>query len=230
MKGWMRQKKYEFTPWYDLKSERCVVGEGITTVGRYAFYWPTHSIKSVHLPDTMQEISEFAFQQNNKLDTLILPDGLERIGEWVFLGCHALTSIDIPESVTDLGKEVFYECRSATSIYVPGSIKEIKNMTFSDCTAVVDITISEEVEIIGEGAFQNIEAWEVVLPDGIKQINDFAFNNAKKRTFIGTNVFMVGTEKKFMLESENETAGAHDWTGIIGLCLWIETAGWYLKE
>ena len=144
-----------------------------------------------------------------------------------------------------LGEAAFYECRSATSIYVPGSIKEIKDMTFSGCTAVVDITISEGVEIIGEGAFQSIEAWEVVLPDGVKQIDDYAFNNAKKLTSltipdsvteigerafawcsallrihigtgvtsIGTNAFVVSTEKKFTLESENETAWTYDWTG-----------------
>ena len=119
----------------------------------------------------------------------------------------------------------------ATSIYVPSSIKEIKYMTFFDCKAAVDITISEGIEIIDEGAFQSITARFVVLLEGEKQIGDYAFNNAAKRTSIGTNAFVVGMEKRNLRwRGENETARAHDWTGIIGLCLWIGTAGRYLKK
>ena len=66
-----------FRPWKDIMPDVCVIGKGITTVGANAFYWPTHSIKSVHLPDTLQVINNYAFHQNSDLETLILPDGLE---------------------------------------------------------------------------------------------------------------------------------------------------------
>ena len=89
-----------FVPWYHIYPERCVIGEGITTVGAQAFYWPNHSLKSVVLPDTLRMIKERAFYQCAELETIDLPDGLESIGKEAFLGCHRISSIDIPESVT----------------------------------------------------------------------------------------------------------------------------------
>lgn len=76
-----------------------------------------------------------------------------------------------------------------------GQYKKIKDMTFSGCKAAVDITISEGGVIIGEGASQNITVRSVVLPEGEKQIGDYAFNNAAKRTSIGTNAFVVGWKR-----------------------------------
>lgn len=169
-----------FVPWYHITPEKCVIGEGITTVGVRAFYWPNHSLKSVSLPSTLQMIGERGFYQCSELETVLFPEGLQEIGKEAFLGCHALASIDIPESVTALGESAFYECRSAASIHVPGSIKEIVKFAFAYCEAAETVEIGEGVETIGDTAFQSCGVRILTLPGSVKTIGERAFGNSKK--------------------------------------------------
>lgn len=169
-----------FVPWYRITPEKCVIGEGITTVGARAFYWPNHSLKSVSLPGTLQVIGERGFYQCSELKTVLFPEGLQEIGKEAFFGCHALASIDIPESVTALGESAFYECRSAASIHVPGSIKEIVTFAFAYCEAAETVEIGEGVETIGDTAFQSCGVRILTLPGSVKTIGERAFGNSKK--------------------------------------------------
>lgn len=183
-----------FVPWYHIYPERCVIGEGITTVGAQAFYWPDHSLKSVVLPDTLRMIKERAFYQCAELETIDLPDGLESIGKEAFLGCRRISSIDIPESVTEIGESAFYECKAAASIHVPGSVKEIRKFTFAYCEKAADIQIDEGVEIIGDTAFQSCGCKELTLPGSVKTIGERAFGNMKNlyRVTIPDSVTQIG--------------------------------------
>lgn len=183
-----------FVPWYHIYPERCVIGEGITTVGAQAFYWPDHSLKSVVLPDTLRMIKERAFYQCAELETIDLPDGLESIGKEAFLGCRRISSIDIPESVTEIGESAFYECKAAASIHVPGSVKEIRKFTFAYCEKAADIQIDEGVEIIGDTAFQSCGCKELILPGSVKTIGERAFGNMKNlyRVTIPDSVTQIG--------------------------------------
>ena len=168
-----------FTPWYQIAPEKCVIGEGITTIGKEAFYWPNHSLKSVSLPGTLQMIGERGFYQCSELETVLFPEGLQEIGKEAFFGCHALASIDIPESVTTLGESAFYECRSAASIHVPGSIKEITKFAFAYCEAAETVEIGEGVEAIATVAFQSCGVRILTLPGSVKTIGERAFGHSK---------------------------------------------------
>ena len=46
----------------------------------------------------------------------IIPDTVEEIGEYAFSGCSGLTSVVIPNSVTSIGKYAFYECEHLSSV------------------------------------------------------------------------------------------------------------------
>ena len=72
-------------PWYGYLDSivEIEVSEGVTTVGRCAFY----GLKNV--------------------TKVTLRDGLTKIGDYAFNGCKALTEIDVPESVTAIGKDAF---------------------------------------------------------------------------------------------------------------------------
>ena len=165
-----------YRPWKDIKPEVCVIGEGITTVGVNAFYWPNHSLSRVTLPSTLREIGDEGFYQNYSMEAVVLPEGLEKIGDSAFLGCKAMKHINIPDSVTELGASAFYECKAITSIRVPGNIREIKKFTFSQCNAVESITIEEGVETIGDAAFQDTKIMTLSFPESLKTIGENAFN------------------------------------------------------
>lgn len=72
-------------PWTAYKNEitKVVIGEGITKLGKSAFY-------------------EYA-----NITEVVLPSTLTEIGHYAFYGCKGLTEVTIPASVTTIGSYVF---------------------------------------------------------------------------------------------------------------------------
>ena len=75
------------------------------------------------------------------------------ISDRAFANCTRLESIIIPESVTSIGGGAFWECRALESINIPDSVTSIEGGTFANCTSLTSITIPESVTSIGEAAF-----------------------------------------------------------------------------
>ena len=74
----------------------CVIPEGVTSIGDYAFSW-CESLTSVQIPE-----------------------GVTSIGNGAFYDCKSLTSVQIPEGVTSIGDDAFRCCESLTSITYRG--------------------------------------------------------------------------------------------------------------
>ena len=106
-------------PWYSHSSDitSVIIGEGITTIGNYAFY-QFNSLSSVTVPSTLTSIGSHAFHNCGVLLSITIPDGVATIGEEAFQFCSNLTSITIPNSVTTLGSNVFRFCNNISNIYV----------------------------------------------------------------------------------------------------------------
>ena len=106
-------------PWYSHSSDitSVIIGEGITTIGNYAFY-QFNSLSSVTVPSTLTSIGSHAFHNCGVLLSIAIPDGVATIGEEAFMFCSNLTSITIPNSVTTLGNHVFRFCNNISNIYV----------------------------------------------------------------------------------------------------------------
>jgi hypothetical protein len=84
-KGAMPDYNYNDAPWEAFKSfiVRIDVGEGITSVGRCAFYGCT-ALKTVNLPETVGKIGEYAFYGCNTLANLTIPENVSYIGAYAF--------------------------------------------------------------------------------------------------------------------------------------------------
>lgn len=106
-------------PWYSHSSDitSVIIGEGITTIGNYAFY-QFNSLSSVTVPSTLTSIGSHAFHNCGVLLSITIPDGVATIGDEAFMFCSNLTSITIPNSVTTLGNNVFRFCNNISNIYV----------------------------------------------------------------------------------------------------------------
>ena len=90
---------------------------------------------------------------------MVFGDGLEEIGEGAFYDCNSLTKVVIPPSVKKIGDRAF----SGNSIGKYNSIK--------------DVTISNGVEIIGEGAFSSCHSLEsLTIPGSVQNIECGAFS------------------------------------------------------
>ena len=165
-KGAMPNYTVDEVPWADYKSRivRIEIGEGITTVGRCAFYG-CEALREVTLPST-----------------------LTAIGEYGFYGCKSLTEITIPASVTAIGKFAFRRAGlvkisfeigygwyagevklSATELYSLGAGALTKTYYKYDWTRDVNAEVEEvNPNFVDGGTCNSYTRWELVYIDEAK--------------------------------------------------------------
>lgn len=109
--------------------------------------------------------------------TIILPDTLEDIYNYAFAGCTYLTEINIPNGVKEIGEYAFLDCVSLQELRLPASVEEIEPNAFSGCTSLSKLTLSEGVRKIGEGAFGGCTSLkEISLPASVTSVSYGAFD------------------------------------------------------
>ena len=129
-----------------------VIPEGVTNVGKYAFY-DCSSITSVTIPNSVTRIGSSAFHSCSSITSITIPNSVTSIGGYAFRYCSSLTSVTIPNSVTSIGGRAFEYCYSLTSIILPNSVTSIGDYAFNGCDSLTSITIPNSVTSIGEYAF-----------------------------------------------------------------------------
>jgi len=156
-------------PWrgYDIK--RIIIGDGVTTIGVYAF------------------------AGCSSLTSVTIPNSVTKIGDSAFEGCRALTSVTIPNSVTKIGDSAFEDCSALTSVTIPNSVTKIGDHAFDYCSALISVTIPNSVTTIGEDAFTNNNAkiiWLTNTPPA-------GYSNVKGRIhYVANNLYTGLFDKK----------------------------------
>lgn len=178
------------------------IPENVTRIGKYAFSNCVSISSPIVLPNKVQSIEEWTFD-NCGMPSITIPYGVTFIGEYALAFCRNLTSLTIPESVnsigdgafrrlnissivipdsvTSIGSGAFYECKNLVSITIPESISSIHSFTFFECKSLISITIPESVTSIGYGAFYHCESLpSIIIPKSVNNIGDRAFANCPK--------------------------------------------------
>ena len=152
LRGWTDGPLYYAKNLY-LNGERLtniIIPQGTTKIGEC---FAGCSLTSVVIPDSVTEISDFAFYHCDSLTSVTIPNSVTKIGSGVFSFCTSLTSITIPDSVTSIGLQAFDYCSSLTSVTIPDSVTKISGHAFCDCAFLTSITIPDSVTKIDLGAF-----------------------------------------------------------------------------
>jgi len=176
------------------------IGNSVTSIGSNAFYWCT-GLTSITIPDSVTSIGYRAFYECTRLANVTIGNGVTSIGSSAFEDCTRLTSITIPDSVTSIGSSAFSGCTGLTSITIPDSVTSIGSQAFYWCMGLKDIYITDveawlnislgdtyarpnyygKLHILDENGN---EVTEIVIPDGVTSIGDYAFKNCKRLTSI----------------------------------------------
>ena len=147
--------------------------DGMLYIGDYAFA-DCDNLESVELPGTLKELGIGAFENCTSLESVVFPDDLEVIPERAFAGCTSLKEIVIPASVKKISASAFAGCTSLEKITfetediieideeteeekVVGTkgLAELSTNVFADCTSLTEIVLPETIMIIPEYAFNN---------------------------------------------------------------------------
>lgn len=168
--------------------------EGLEEIEEGAFMH-THELSSISFPQSLKIIGNEAFRDNYVISQLHLPRGLESIGFGAFLNLTNLMDVKMPEKLNYLGEYAFWGCKSLYTISLPPGLKAIWDYTFAECINLEEVTINEGVEYIGEWAFRECTNLKKVhLPESLKEIGRycFTFSSGMESIHIPENVTYIG--------------------------------------
>lgn len=166
-------------------------------------------LKSVILPEKLEEIPASLFEGCSALTTLVIPNTVTKIGKNAFKESgltqitlpESLTTIEasafyktkletitIPKNVTKIPTDCFYQCENLTRAMFPNTLTTIDARAFRGCSNLANIDIPTSLETIGIGAFGDCKNLKLTnqfrFPDSMKELGGAAFENC---TQLGIN-------------------------------------------
>ena len=159
----------------------------------YLISCPAGKSGAYNIPNSVKEISGWAFGGCTSLTNITIPNSVTDIGYNAFLDCSSLTSLNVPDSVTKIRGEAFKNCKSLTSLRLPSifnhqiSVPSLNNQiwdgTFFGCSSLTSITIPNNIKTIGDNAFFECKSLKnIKIPNGVTSIGNKAFFNCSSLT------------------------------------------------
>ena len=132
------------------------------------------------------------YPQNKNLTEYTIPDSVEEIAEFAFYFVRNLKKIAIPDKVTSIGNNVF--CKSKMETVILGSgITEIPYSCFSN-SSIKSIVISDSVKTIAYAAFWDCRYLEtLVIGSGVESMSSDVFCYTQKLSAVHYN----GTQEEW---------------------------------
>lgn len=182
-------------------------------------------LRTVHLPNSITAIEDYAFMNCVLLESIALPDGLKSIGKYAFKGCQQLTAIAIPDSVesigtacfascgklesatlsaklTEIAPSLFQKCTKLRAIDIPKGVTKIDTFAFGECMSLSSVTLSETVTEIGNGAFSGCEELaSISIPNNLQKLGSPCFSFCDKLpllTYEGVR-YLGSTENPYLI-------------------------------
>lgn len=113
----------------------------VTLIGTHAFY-ECNLLKSICLPDSIQEIGICAFESCELLSCVILSN-IRLIHPDAFRNCVSLSSIIFPDTLCTIKRGAFAGCKSLLNIRIPQGVTEIEPGAFANCSSLYSIIVEK---------------------------------------------------------------------------------------
>ena len=175
------------TPWFDYRTsiEKISIGEGVTSIGNWAFY-NCNNIESIDFSKDLTHIGNYAFRNCALISAVSLPEKLSSIGDGTFNGCISLSYFSIPNNVTHIGASAFgntawYNDQPDGTLYIGSALYEYKGYAPWDTS----INITEGTKFICPYALNGCDGiTSIVIPNSITTIGEHAFHGCRNLTSI----------------------------------------------
>ncbi len=158
----------------------------------------TGSSSTVSVPDNVYYIADSAFKDNAEISKVNLSGNVQIIGNEAFYGCTSLKEVNGGKNVNYVGAYAFYNTpflsRNSDKLLTIGSVllggnvkgelsvdKDIKMVApyaFADNIKLTAFNATDNLSIIGEGAFYRCSALaDVKVSDNLSSVGPLAFFN-----------------------------------------------------
>ena len=169
------------SPFKDYGIKTVTIGDGITSIGDYAFYscrgltelTLPNSVTSIGNPNSVTSIGNSAFGGCSGLEKITVDGGNKRYDSrdncnsiietgtnTLIVGCK--NSV-IPNSVTSIGDGAFRGCSGLTELTLPNSVWSIGEYAFQGCSGLTELTLPSSVTRIGKNAFSDCSGLEKII-------------------------------------------------------------------
>ncbi|MBE5948270.1 MAG: hypothetical protein E7261_04490 [Lachnospiraceae bacterium] len=167
--------------WYKEEFKHLIIEEGITDIDDRTF-WAADKVESIVIPGSIKSVGNF---DCSNLKEVILKEGVETIESGAFAGCAKLEKIIIPSSVTSIEEIAFEGCISLADIEFPETSIDFGVGVFAETKWLKEKRKESSLVIVCDTLIDASGAvGEVVVPDGIRIINEFAFAGESKVTSV----------------------------------------------
>ena len=133
------------------------------------------NLKTVKLPDGMEDICTGAFYGCSSLQSINMPANLQRIGDYAFEDCVSLPSAEF-RSLQDVGSRAFRGCSGLQWVKLPDCMHNVGESAFEDCSSLASINLPDGIENIGFGAFAGSGLKSVKWPESMTEMSSDMFN------------------------------------------------------
>ncbi|MBR2103327.1 MAG: leucine-rich repeat domain-containing protein [Prevotella sp.] len=174
---------------------------GISELDEKAFYNCTN-LKTLKLPKSILYYNSQCFARSG-LTNIFFPkaEGHVYLNKENFLQCADLSEVGFEEGIElSLGTGVFSNCSSLQFIELPLSVTSIPMRCFYNCSELYYFTC-DNLKYIGVSAFANTAVYPEFLPEGLEEIDDYAFDGCYgESVYLPKSLRKVGREamKGFM--------------------------------
>ncbi|MBR5697540.1 MAG: leucine-rich repeat domain-containing protein [Prevotella sp.] len=165
-------------------------------------------IKDLVIPESVTEISEYAFVRCLGLTSVTISDNVTAIKAHAFYNCEGITSVRIGNGVTTIGNKAFEECNSLKAVHIQ-DIAAWCNITFAyrgnplwyarhlylNGEEVKDLVIPDGVTTISKGAFQKCAGLtKATISNSVTEIGASAFSDCTSllTIIIGNGIKTIG--------------------------------------
>lgn len=166
-------------------------GFPVTMLADKAFY--EKHVTTVVVPDSVTEIGDLCFSGDNYLLSLTLPDGLAELSYGALESCYSLMDFELPKGLKTIGAGALQAIFYLTHLTIPAGVTDIEQMNFLMMHGLEEVSVAEGSTSFTYDAengllmtadkarllhcfFHLAPQKEIILPEGMKTIDPFAFH------------------------------------------------------
>lgn len=166
-------------------------GFPVTALADKAFY--EKHVTTVVVPDSVTEIGDLCLSGDNYLLSLTLPDGLAELSYGALESCYSLMDFELPKGLKTIGAGALQAIFYLTHLTIPAGVTDIEQMNFLMMHGLEEVSVAEGSTSFTYDAengllmtadkarllhcfFHLAPQKEIILPEGMKTIDPFAFH------------------------------------------------------